>query len=145
MTELSSDTIHASCVSIDGRGVLLGGRSGSGKSDLALRLIDRGAILVSDDYSQVVRRAGRLIASPPARITGRIEVRGVGIVELPHLAEVEVALFIDLEAPVERMPLPATRRIAGVDVPVAAAAPLEASAPIKIELLLKALGSGQPA
>ncbi len=139
MTELSSDLVHATSVAIGGRAVLLAGRSGSGKSDLALRLIDRGAVLVSDDYSQVRRRDGRLHASPARHIAGKIEVRGVGIVEMPHLPEVEVALLIDLDAPVLRLPEPQNRRLAGVDVPVAAVAPLEASAPIKVEMLLKAI------
>ncbi len=139
MTTLSSETLHASCIAIDGRAVLLWGRSGSGKSDLALRLIDRGARLVSDDYTVLVRRDGRLLATPPANIAGRLELRGVGIVELPHVSDVEVALIVDLEAPVVRMPEPASRRIAGIDVPVAALAALEASAPIKVEWLLRTI------
>ncbi|HEY0315675.1 MAG TPA: HPr kinase/phosphatase C-terminal domain-containing protein [Sphingomonas sp.] len=143
MTALSSETVHASCVAIDGRAVLLWGRSGSGKSDLALRLIDRGAALVCDDYTLLVRRDGRLFATPPATIAGRIEVRGVGIVAMPYLRDVEVALVVDLEAPVARLPDPATRRLAGIDVPLAALAALEASAPIKIELLLKRPPAGQ--
>ncbi|WBO24138.1 HPr kinase/phosphorylase [Sphingomonas abietis] len=138
MSELSSDLVHASCVAIGGRAVLLSGRSGSGKSDLALRLIDRGAALVSDDYTEIRRRDGRLFATPPARLAGKIEVRGIGIVEMPHLAEAEVALMIDLESMVARMPDAATRRLAGRDVPVASLAALEPSAPIKVELLLKA-------
>jgi serine kinase of HPr protein (carbohydrate metabolism regulator) len=141
MTQLSSDLLHASCVAIEGRAVLLAGKSGSGKSDLALRLIDRGAVLVSDDYTEVRRRDRTLFATPPARIVGKIEVRGVGIVEMPHLPEAKVALLVDLEGEVERLPEAQTRRLAGVDVPVYALAPLEASAPIKIELLLKALPS----
>jgi len=139
MTELSSDTIHASCVAIGGRAVLLAGRSGVGKSDLALRLIDRGAVLVSDDYTQVKRRGGTLHATPPATIAGKIEVRGVGIVAMPHVDDVEVVLLIDCDAPVIRLPAPVTRRLAGVDLPVAALAALEASAPLKIELLLAGL------
>jgi serine kinase of HPr protein (carbohydrate metabolism regulator) len=138
MTELSSETIHASCVAIGGRAVLLAGRSGAGKSDLALRLIDRGATLVSDDYTRLIRRDGRLHASPPAQ-AGRIEVRGIGIVDMPHLADVPVALLVDLATQVPRMPEPATRRFAGVDLPTAALAPLEASAPIKVEMLLAAI------
>jgi serine kinase of HPr protein (carbohydrate metabolism regulator) len=148
MTELSSDTIHASCVAIDGRAVLLCGRSGAGKSDLALRLIDRGAALVSDDYSIVTRRGGRLLASPPANIAGRIEVRGIGIVEMPHVTVIEVALIIDLDGAVDRMPEGNSRRIAGVALPVATLAALEPSAPIKVELLLRAmtaLASGRDA
>ena len=139
MTELSSDTIHASCVAIRGRAVLLAGRSGVGKSDLALRLIDRGATLVSDDYTHVLRRGHRLYATPPANIAGKIEVRGVGIVAMPHVSDVEVALLIDLEAPVARMPEPTSRRLAGVDVPTAALVSIEASALLKIDLLLAAL------
>lgn len=140
MSILSSDLVHASCVAIGGRGVLLAGRSGAGKSDLALRLIDRGAVLVADDYSEVRRRETRLHASPPTRLVGKIEVRGVGIVDMPHQADVEVALLIDLDAPVARMPEPQTRRLAGVDIPVAALSALEASAPIKVEMLLRAIG-----
>jgi len=138
MTQLSSDTLHASCVAIAGHAVLLCGRSGAGKSDLALRLIDRGAMLVSDDYSVVYRRDGRLHATSPANIAGRIEVRGLGIVDMPHLSDAEVALIIDLDSIVDRMPEPATRRIAGVAVPTAALCALEPSAAIKVELLLKA-------
>ena len=140
MTELSSDVVHASCVAIGGRAVLLSGRSGTGKSDLALRLIDRGAELVSDDYTEVRRRGGDLHATPPARLAGKIEVRGLGIVTMTHLSDVPVALLVDLEAPVERMPQPSLRRLAGVDVPATALAALEPSAAIKVELLLKVLG-----
>ena len=68
MTALSSETVHASCVAIRGRAVLIEGRSGSGKSDLALRLIDHGAMLVSDDYTLLTRDGTRLIATPPPTI-----------------------------------------------------------------------------
>ena len=89
---LSSETLHASAVAIEGRAVLIGGRSGTGKSDLALRLIDRGAGLISDDYTYVRRVNGQALASAPANIAGKIEVRGVGIVELDTAADVPVAL-----------------------------------------------------
>ena len=137
MTDPSPEMLHASCVAIGGRAVLLAGRSGVGKSDLAMRLIDRGAVLVSDDYTRLIRQDGGLRASPPATIAGGIEVRGVGIVAMPYVADVPVALLIDLEAAVTRMPEPATRRLAGVDVPIAALEALEASAPLKVELLLR--------
>lgn len=136
---LSSELLHATCVSIDGRGVLIDGPSGSGKSDLALRLIDRGARLVADDYTLLRRRDGRLFGAPPVTIAGRIEVRGIGIVAMPHVDEVEIALHVDLEHPVERMPDPALRRLAGVAVPDAALAPFEPSAPIKVEMMLRAV------
>jgi serine kinase of HPr protein (carbohydrate metabolism regulator) len=135
------EIIHASCVAIHGRGVLLAGPSGAGKSDLTLRLVDRGATLVSDDYSVCLAREGRLWASPPERIAGQIEVRGVGIVTLPTADETPVALYLDLISEVQRMPEPASYRVAGVDLPATALAPFEASAPIKVELLLARIGA----
>jgi serine kinase of HPr protein (carbohydrate metabolism regulator) len=138
---LSSETIHASSVAIGGRAVLISGRSGSGKSDLALRLIDRGGTLVSDDYTLVRRVSGRLLASAPPTIAGKIEVRGIGIVELPAAADVPVCLFVDLDRPVQRLPeLDEKRVIAGVQVPTIGLAALEASAPIKLEQALKLYG-----
>lgn len=136
--QLSFETIHASCVAIDGRAVLIEGRSGEGKSDLALRLIDRGAVLVSDDQTTCQRQKDGLIASPPATIAGKIEVRGIGIVEMPHVAQVPVSLLIViLDAPPRFPEDQRVRRVAGIDVPVLALAALEPSAPIKVELALK--------
>lgn len=134
-------TIHATTIAIehggDWHGVLLVGPSGVGKSDLALRLIDRGARLVADDYTDL-RGTDRVIANPPATIAGRIEVRGVGIIALRHLKDVTVALLVLLDEPPVRMPdepLP-MRRLAGIDVPAIALAPFEASTPLKIEIAL---------
>jgi serine kinase of HPr protein (carbohydrate metabolism regulator) len=136
MTPLSSETLHASTVAINGRAVLIEGVSGAGKSDLALRLIDRGATLVSDDYTVVTRRKdGALTASPPATIAGRMEVRGIGILPLPHVVDVPVALIVRL-APPDRMPDPERRAVAGVAVPVIAVSGFEGSAPFKVELAL---------
>lgn len=138
MTTVSSETLHASCVAIDGQAVLIEGRSGAGKSDLALRLIDRGAALVSDDYTTLVRRAKHLVASAPATIAGMIEVRGLGIMTMPHIDGVPVALVITLSQDVDRMPpevIP--RRIAGVDIPSIVLDGHQNSAPIKVELALK--------
>ena len=70
-----TETIHASCVALGEQAILLTGPSGSGKSDLALRLLDRGAILVSDDYTVLTANRGRVVATAPATIAGRIEVR----------------------------------------------------------------------
>lgn len=137
MTRISSETLHASCVAIDGRAVLIEGRSGSGKSDLALRLIDRGARLVSDDYTVLVRERDRVLAQPPATIAGRIEVRGIGIVDMPHVEHVPAALVVRLADQVERMPEEGDMRtIAGVAVPMVALNGHEASAPIKVALAL---------
>lgn len=137
---MSPETIHASAVAIDGRAVLIMGPSGAGKSDLALRLIDRGAILVSDDYIMVRQSAGLVLAEPPATIAGLIEVRGLGIVSMLHVSQVPIALVVRLENAVERMPEQSlTRRIAGVEVPEVAIDAREASAPIKVELALRRL------
>lgn len=138
---LSSETLHATSVAIDGRVVMLRGPSGSGKSDLALRLIDRGAALVSDDYTLVKRIDGRLVATAPDTIRGKMEVRGIGIVAMAALPDVPVALIADLFDTVDRMPLePVHRTVAGIAVPVVKISPFEASAPIKVELALRTLG-----
>lgn len=135
---LSSETIHASTVAIDGKAVLIGGPSSSGKSDLALRLIDRGAELVSDDYTIVRRTGAGLVASAPATIAGKMEVRGLGIVEMATAAEAPVALYVELDASPQRLPEPGeTRTLAGIAVPVVALNGHECSAPIKVELSLK--------
>lgn len=139
----SSETIHASSVAIGGRAVLIAGLSGSGKSDLALRLIDRGAQLVSDDYTIVRRSGSDLVAGPAPNIVGKIEVRGLGIVEMSTAGEVPVALYVDLDQSPERLPEPGERRtLAGVTIPVVALAGHENSAPIKVELALKQVKSG---
>ena len=140
---LSSETLHATSVALGGRAVLLCGVSGIGKSDLALRLIDRGAVLISDDYTLVKRVDGQLVATAPVTIVGKMEVRGLGIVAMPHVADVPVALLVDLFDKVDRMPLePLMRTVAGMDVRVVKIAPLETSAPIKVELALRTLGQG---
>lgn len=118
--------------------LLLGG-PGAGKSDLALRLIDTGARLVADDRTDLRRENGRLIASAPATIAGRIEVRGLGIVSVPHVHAAEVGLAVDLVAPgaIERLPEPATRDFLGVTVKRISLAPFEASAAAKLRLAVR--------
>lgn len=128
--------IHATVVSIGGKAVLLTGASGAGKSDLALRLIDRGGMLVADDQVELTLRDGVLHASPPQTIAGKIEVRGIGIVDMPFVTDVPVALVVDLDLPPERLPERRTRAMGGVDVPLAMLDARENSAPLKIELLL---------
>jgi serine kinase of HPr protein (carbohydrate metabolism regulator) len=135
---LSSETVHATCVAIGDHAVLIEGRSGAGKSDLALRLIDRGARLVSDDYTLVMRdREGRLHARPPFNLAGRMEIRGIGIVEMDHVADIAVALMVVIVETPERLPeARALRHIAGIGVAEIALASLEPSAPIKVEMAL---------
>ncbi|MCU6452649.1 HPr kinase/phosphatase C-terminal domain-containing protein [Sphingomonas sp. A2-49] len=137
MAILSSEMLHATAVAIDGRAVLLEGVSGTGKSDLALRLIDRGAMLVSDDQTLLMRQGERLVARPPDTIRGRIEVRGIGIVAMPHVEDVPVALIVRLGAEPMRMPERRQRRLAGVVVREVAFDAFHASTPVKIEWALR--------
>ncbi len=137
--------VHASCVALDGAGVLLRGPAGAGKSDLALRLIDGGAALVADDQC-VVRRSGEtLCAEAPAELAGLLEVRGLGILRLPAFHSAPLRLLVDLVAAdaVERLPEPAFSELLGVHLAQLCLAPFQASAPAKIALAVKALGGGE--
>ena len=137
--------IHASCVELGGIGILLLGDSGSGKSDLALRLIDAGARLVADDRTDLHRDGERLIASVPAAIAGRIEVRGLGIVPVAHVARAPVGLAVDLVGPerIERLPSPRFRTWLGTDVQLLALNPFEASAAAKVRLAAREATRGR--
>lgn len=106
MTEAANRAIlHASCVAVDGRGLLILGRSGAGKSALALRLISLGAVLVADDQTDVTRHGDTLVASGPAPIRGLIEARGVGLLRSPPLDSAEVVLVADLgQTETDRLP-----------------------------------------
>lgn len=132
--------VHASSIAIGGRAVLLFGASGAGKSDLALRLIDEGATLVSDDYTELEARHGALLARAPAGIRGRIEVRGLGIMRVASADDVPVSLSVDVEAPADRLPDPATREYLGARIPLVAIDARAPSAAAKVRLALGAIG-----
>jgi HPr kinase/phosphorylase len=122
--------MHGSCVSRDGDAILLLGPSGSGKSDLVLRLLSRGFELVADD--QVVIADG--YASGPAELAGLLEVRGLGIVSLPHCNKARLVLVVELGGRTDRMPMP--DRHAEFDVPVVRVDAASASAPDRVALAL---------
>lgn len=129
-------TVHATCILLDGIGILIRGPSGAGKSDLALRLIDEGATLVADDRVYLAAEAGRVMARPTDPLAGKLEVRGLGIVAVDHLDEVEVGLVVDL-IPVEeiaRLPEPATIVLEGITVPCLQLDPAQPSATAKLRL-----------
>jgi hypothetical protein len=136
-------TIHATCVAVDGRGVLLRGPSGSGKSDLALRLIDAGGRLVADDRVRLSLEDGVVVARPPATLAGLIEARGFGPIPVPFTPAAPVLLVADLKpsGAIERLPDPAACAYLGVRLPLVAVAPFEASAPVKLRLALAALAA----
>ena len=122
--------IHGSCVSRDGDGILLIGPPGAGKSDLLLRLLARGFELVADDRVDVVEG----IARPAPALAGLLEVRGLGIVRLPHVASARLALAVVLAACAERMPAPT--RYEAFDLPQVTIDPRAASAPERVALAL---------
>lgn len=130
--------VHATAVAINGQGLLLTGASGSGKSDLAMRLIDRGAKLVCDDYCAIVDSgdAPFIVAKPS--IAGQIELRGVGILHLDYIDRAPLVLVLQLDKTPERLPCDRGRiPLAGWSVPAYALAPFEASAPLKAERIVQ--------
>lgn len=132
----SSHLLHATCLLVSGKGVLIMGASGAGKSDLALRLIDRGAMLVGDDYVETGISDGRLSARAPERIKGKLEVRGIGLCAFPYVETATIDLIVRLGETVERFPQQHVEVMEGISIPLLHIHAYEASAPIKVELAL---------
>ncbi len=145
----ASATIHASAVLVGARAVLIRGPSASGKSRLALELIEAGragalllARLVADDRVHLVPAGGRLLALPAAALAGLIEVRGVGLLRVAHEPSAVVGLVVDLAATdAARLPEPDKRKIdiGGIVLPRLAVAPGAAALP----LVLASINSSQ--
>ncbi len=137
-------TVHASAVLVGARAVLIRGPSGSGKSQLALQLIQAAhgrslsfARLVGDDRVHLQAAGGRLLVRPAPALAGLIEVRGIGIVKHPYEPCAVVRLVIDLNADAERLPSAESRQteIEGVRLPRLAVAAGEAALPAALTLL----------
>ena len=138
---LSAETVHASSVASEGRAVLITGPSGSGKSDLALRLLDRGFTLVSDDQTVVKKDGTRLLASAPPTIAGKLEIRGIGIVDMEQINNVPVALIVELTGEIQRLPDDSRERpVLGIKLPLVTIDAMSASAPSKVALALDRMG-----
>lgn len=114
----TTETRHATAVAIDGRGVLITGPSGSGKSGLALQLIALGAVLVADDRTRITLRSDWPILHAPDRLAGVIEARHVGLLNTPHIAAAPLTLVVDMaRAETERLPLAHRQNVLGVRIP----------------------------
>lgn len=122
--------IHGSCASRSGDGVLLIGPPGAGKSDLLLRLLARGFDLVADDCVEIADG----VARPVPALTGLLEVRGLGIVHLPHVAAARLALVVQLGDSAERLPMPTRHET--LDLPLTLIDPRAPSAPERVTLAL---------
>jgi HPr kinase/phosphorylase len=133
--------IHATCVAVNGQGVLLLGESGAGKSDIALMLIDGGAVLVADDRTLLSVDSFKLHARSPDTIVGLLEIRGVGVVQLPAAAA-PVRLAVQLGDEDERLPAQRVYRQLGCEVPEIRLDPRIASTPARIRAALSAFVDG---
>lgn len=137
--------IHGTAVVLGQAGLLLRGPSGSGKSDLALRLIDEGARLVADDQVEIACESADIVMSAPSTIAGMIEARGLGILRLPRAPRAALRLVCDLvsAADVERLPERRHTTLLGISVPLFALCPFEGSAPAKLRFALQALAGDE--
>lgn len=144
MTGTQECLVHGTCVALAGRAALLRGTPGAGKSDLALRFVsgfgEEGAGLVSDDQVRLQKAGGTLRAAAPEALAGRLEVRGIDIIEIAFVGSADLVLIVDLVAreEVPRLPfdpLP-SETLLGVSLPVLALDPFAASAPLKLKIAL---------
>jgi serine kinase of HPr protein (carbohydrate metabolism regulator) len=137
------ERVHATAIAVGDRAALIRGSSGSGKSDLALRCLGLGPSalvrdvvkLVSDDQVILRHNGSHLLARAPDQLRGKLEVRGVGILEVDAVSEANVVLVVDIvgKGPIERFPDPwPFARILGFDVPLLHLLPFESSSPLKL-------------
>jgi serine kinase of HPr protein (carbohydrate metabolism regulator) len=149
----TAETVHGTCVALGRRGALLRGPPGCGKSDLALRFLFLGRrgpaaraapALVADDQVELRRAGRRVLTACPESIRGKLEVRGIGIIDVKPLSECELAVVVDLVGggeKIERLPdVHPTARLVGVELPLVRLAPFECSAPIKLALAVAHAG-----
>ena len=130
---------HATSVVFCGNGLLLTGISGSGKSDLALRIMDAGGSLISDDYTVLTVTEHQLIASPPETIKGMMEVRGVGLLKVPTIrsARIDVMVICQTKESIERLPPVIHTQIQGIQLRQLNLYPFESSAVAKLRAFLQ--------
>ena len=139
MKKTNRKKVPGTCVEVEGLGVLLRGSTGSGKSDLALRLIDRGALLIADDVTELSREESSLIARAPKTIRNLLEVRGIGIIRIGGALQTQLGAIFDLVKleQVERQPEDQSEEILGIQVPLFHLFSLESSSPAKVRLVVR--------
>ncbi|MAH78739.1 MAG: aldolase [Rickettsiales bacterium] len=129
--------LHASSISLEDNGVLIIGPSGSGKSDLALRMIDSGATLISDDITTCRKINGSISLFSSEKIFGLIEVRGIGIIKVPYVENIKLKMIVKLtNQMIDRMPQEKKKKVMGISFPIIEIQPKEVSATAKIKLKL---------
>lgn len=145
---VGDERVHGTCAAFGSRAVLITGPPGAGKSDLALRLIFAEGLarlteapgrLVADDQVVLSKRNYELFAAPPQTTAGKLEIRGIGIVELDFVANVKLCLVVRLvpSLDVPRMPIErCTENLLGISLPLVRLAAHEPSAPIKVAIAL---------
>lgn len=138
-SEPGETLVHATVVDIAGHGVLLRGPSGSGKSDVALRLLDRGATLVCDDQAVLQVRKKGVKATAPAALRGFLEIRGLGLVSMPVTGSTYISLIVELVAAdtVPRLPEYKEGTLLDKKIPLIQLNAFEVSTALKIELAAK--------
>lgn len=134
-----NDTIDGTCVEVEGIGVLIRGPTGCGKSDLALRLIDEGAKLISDDYTEISNENFILVAKAPKNIRGLLEIRGIGVVKIKSNYRVKLSAIINLVKvdQIERMPEERKVNLCDVNIPVFFLNAYEASSVAKVRIIIR--------
>jgi HPr kinase/phosphorylase len=140
----SQTILHGTCLQVDGQGVLLLGAPGAGKSSLALHLIDQPgyglsakimrSVLVADDQVVIARRGKKLVATAPPALKGRLEIRGLGIVDVKSRLNTILALVVNLQThtKIERLPEAATFEMLGISLPLVELDAAANSAPARL-------------
>jgi len=138
-------SLHATCVEVNGIAVLIKGEPGAGKSSLALQLIDRGAILVADDQTQLTYEEGRIVAQAPQSIKGLLEVRGLGLIFYPFQERALLGLSVEIceKDTVERLPDPSFFEYYDLRVPLLKLVRDDPLGAIKIELKVRQINESK--
>ena len=140
---MESKRVHGSAVALEDNGVLIVGCSGSGKSDLALRLIDSGGTLISDDQTLCLKKQNDIFLFSIEEIYGLLEIRGMGIIKVPYIENVKMRIVVSMvKKKTERLFLKNKKKLLGLDYPLLELEPNEVSAVAKIKLKLNERFSG---